>query len=154
MKKILLGLLLLYCTSSCNDHVVYEQLTTIPNDTWTYENAITFNVPITDTNQLYNIYLNIDHTTDYYYQNLYTFIQTTYPSGRTVGNPLTFDLADKLGKWHGNCQKEQCHYTIQLQRAVNFKELGDHKITVQQYMRKDSLEAIGAIGFLLEAVVE
>ncbi|NJL74015.1 MAG: gliding motility lipoprotein GldH [Saprospiraceae bacterium] len=39
----------------------------------------------------------MEHTPNYSYQNLYTYITTLYPSGKVLQQQLNIDLADKAG---------------------------------------------------------
>lgn len=134
---------------SCTSAPYFEQQIEIPNQEWTYADSLIFEVPIQDTTQRYDIYLQIQHSTAYYYQNLYTYLRTIYPSGKSIGARLNFDLANKQGKWYGDCSSEDCTYTAGLQQNVRFAEQGQHQISLQNFMRVDSLQAIEAVTLIL-----
>ncbi len=140
--------------SSCGENYILEEHFDVPNQTWTYQDSMMISVPVTDTKQRYNLYLDVTHTTEYSYQNLYVQINTKFPSGKRVEDKVSLELADDTGKWYGNCNSESCTLRIVLQANVYFKEAGEHQISIEQYMRKDALEGVQALSFRLAEAEE
>ena len=67
--------------TSCNNHIFYEKIDTIKDETWNVNQKLVYEFEITDSTQYYNIYINVRNTTDYPYQNLYIFLTNQFPSG-------------------------------------------------------------------------
>ena len=51
--------------SSCKPDYYFEGSAAMDQNIWTYANKLTYTIPIRDTQEVYNIYLNIDHSTEY-----------------------------------------------------------------------------------------
>lgn len=143
---ILLGLSL----SSCGDNYVYEKQYVIQNGAWGYGDTLDFDFEIQDTTSIYNLYLEVAHNKDYSFQNLYTTIHTKFPGGELLDEVLSLELAGKGGNWLGDCGKEACSLKIPIQQNAYFNANGAYKITLKQHMRKNPIEGINSISFLLE----
>ena len=96
-----LTLLLLILLYSCGRGVLYNDTKRIPDNVWNQYERIRFEVPVPDTVNSYRVLLNIRHTSDYRYSNIYFFIHTRFPDGRTVSDTLGCVLARPDGKWLG-----------------------------------------------------
>lgn len=136
--------------SSCSSDYFYEKTNSIESGNWSYEDGLDFSFEIADTLQLYNLWLEVEHSTDYNYQNLYTQIHTEFPSGRQLSEPLSLELADKIGRWYGDCNNSACTLLIPIQQDAFFDQAGTYKITIEQYMRENPVRGIRSIGFLVE----
>ncbi|MEM6698565.1 MAG: gliding motility lipoprotein GldH [Bacteroidota bacterium] len=145
-------LALAICCFACNGNYIYEEKVEIPNSTWQYENPISYQFNIDDTEAKYNLYLDVTHSDQFASQNFYTMIHTTYPSGRKVDSQISIELADKLGQWYGKCGGEKCELRIVLQQQTFFKEKGFHEIVFEQYTRKEALTGMSALAFSIEKV--
>ncbi len=143
---ILLGILVF----SCGKNYQYQKSYDLEGEQWTYADSLSFSFDIQDTTKIYNLYLQLEHSTDYDYQNLYTYIHTQFPSGDRLDEKLSLQLANKAGYWEGKCGKKHCKLTIPIQENAYFNQLGTHSLILEQYMRMDSLPGIKSIAFMLE----
>lgn len=141
--------LLLFLLWSCSESYVLEESFEIPKQTWNYQDSMLIKVPVTDTKQRYNLYLDVEHSTEFAYQNLYVRINTAFPSGERVADKVSLELADDTGQWHGKCNSQDCTLRIVLQENIYFKEAGEHQISIEQYMRQDALEGVNGLSFKL-----
>ena len=138
--------------TGCGSNFEYSETFSIPGNAWTYADTATFAVPITDTTARYNLYLDIDHTTEYSFENMYVKIHTNFPSGKRLSEQVNIDMANKAGVWHGDCRGENCQLRVNLQRNAYFNEVGTYQLTFEQFMRVDSLEGIERLAFKMEQV--
>lgn len=152
IKYLLVILSLLFAVLACQNDTLFKQEQTLSQPYWTYRDSLRFEFPIQDTNLLYDLFLNIEHTPDYSYQNLYTYITTSYPSGKVLQQQLNIDLADKAGKWYAKCNTKSCRLQVILQQNAYFNEIGQHTISLVQHTRQDSLLGLTEIGFELKKV--
>ncbi|MCB0588110.1 MAG: gliding motility lipoprotein GldH [Phaeodactylibacter sp.] len=136
--------------SSCGPGYDYEKQYEFQDEKWAQSDTLEFTFAVKDTLTIYNLYLEIEHTTGYGYQNLYTQVYTRFPSGKRIGELLSLELADKAGVWLGNCNSESCVLKIPIQEGAYFNQAGEYAVTVKQYMRMDPVEGIRSIGFMLE----
>ena len=94
---LLSSLLLLF---ACGPDFIYDELQEIDGQGWAYAQPVRFDFDIADTAALYNLWLEVDHSTEYKTQNLYTRIQTGFPDGNkseeTVSSGTGFEQADKI----------------------------------------------------------
>ncbi len=146
----LLSLFTILLFSACGPDYIVQKSIELPTHKWSYADSIYAEVEITDTMKLYNLYLDIDHSTSYSNQNLYLFIKTRFPDGQLSSQQLSVDLADKQGNWQGKCNSEQCHLRIYLQDGAFFNSAGNYSFSVAQHMRVDSLPGILGLGFSIE----
>jgi gliding motility-associated lipoprotein GldH len=140
--------LLLY---SCGSGSFYEKTYSLDSGNWTYADSLDFSFQIADTTGIYNLWLEVEHSTAYPYQNLYTKIHTLFPSGQQLHEPLSLELADKVGRWYGDCNSRSCTLRIPIQQGAFFDQAGDYKITLEQFMRQDPISGVQRIGFIVEA---
>ena len=122
----------------------------MPEQGWTYENPLHFTFNIRDTNKVYDLWVEIDHTTDFETQNLYTKLYTSFPDGRKTEKVVSLELASKAGAWQGACSNGSCKLRVPLQAQAYFNQTGEYTLTAEQYMRQDSLEGISAFRFMIE----
>jgi len=136
--------------TACDINFLYEKKIELTDNQWTYDNPLVYDFEIEDTVARYNIFLEIEHTPEFPFQNLYTKIYTTYPTGRTIESQISIDLADKTGKWYGKCGSEDCLLRVGLQQNTFFKEIGKHQIVFEQYTRQEAVKGLNSIAFLLQ----
>ncbi|HKK78928.1 MAG TPA: gliding motility lipoprotein GldH [Phaeodactylibacter sp.] len=146
--------ILLLALSACGPNYVYEKSYKIEDGAWAYADTLPFQFEIEDTNTIYNLWLEVDHSTDFGNQNLYTQIHTQFPSGQRLTELLSLELANKAGQWFGDCNSESCTLRIPIQQGAYFDQAGPYQITLEQYMRRNPVEGVGAITFRLEATGE
>jgi len=150
MKNIFL-LLVLYCLiSSCSPSFTYEKDISLPENTWSHSNQLAFSFEISDTKALHNLYLDVAHGIEFKTQNLYVQFHTKPPSGETVSDVVSLELAEKTGIWFGNCGGDWCDLRIPIQSGVYFKEAGTYTVTIEQYTRTEDLKDVKSIGFRVE----
>jgi gliding motility-associated lipoprotein GldH len=147
---LLIALLVLLTTFACKENFYFESDKVLKADQWSYQDSLDFTFTIADTSNLYNIYLDITHSTEYPYQNIYLQITTQYPSGERIKERLPIDFADKTGRWYGNCDSEWCKLRVNLQGNAFFNSPGKHTITLEQNMRVESLSGVRELSLKLE----
>ncbi len=140
--------------TACKEQFFYEETIKLSEENWTYQDSLQFVVDIKDTTQRYDLYLDFVHTTDYPFQNIYTKINTQYPSQKRIGRQVNIDLADQTGKWYGNCNGNKCQLRVALQQNTFFNEIGQHTITLQQFTRRKDLQGILSIAFKVKKLSE
>lgn len=133
---------ILLITFGCKENFYFEEEEVISADQWSYQDSLNFTFTIADTSALYNLLLDIDHATSYPYQNIYLQVATSFPSGKRIKEQLPIDFADKTGRWFGNCDSQWCKLRVNLQTDAFFNEVGEHTITLEQFMRVDPLPGI------------
>lgn len=152
MHQLFKGFLLivLLFTLSCGPDYVLDKTYDIKQQQWTYADTLAFEVDITDSLKIYNLYLDIEHSTEFSNQNLYVMIHTEFPSGKRISEKVSLEMANKIGVWFGDCNSEWCDFRIPIQQGAFFNALGKHRFTIEQYTRIDSLPGIKSLSFKIE----
>lgn len=145
---ILLVSLLLLLFSSCDTNRVYEQNVELENNDWTVENAPVFEFLIQDTTQRYDIFFNVRYTLAYDYYNIYMRHQLLGPDSVQLSSQLhELHLMDpKTGRPLGKGSSDKYDLQALALKDVAFRKVGMHKLKLTQYMRRDPLPNIVAVG--------
>lgn len=136
--------LVLISVVSCQSDYYFSQIE-IPKDAWTYNNSVEFIFPVEDTISTYDMHLEIDHLDSYPFQNLYMKLVTELPNDSIYYQTVSFELSDKAGYWLGTCQGPNCGIKIPIQTNIHFTQIGQYRLTLNQFTRTDSLTGIGQI---------
>ena len=135
---------------SCNKNVVFSEYTKIPEEGWTAANKLTYTVDITDNTVYHNVFLNVRHADSYPFSNLFVFLTTTYPDGKTSVDTLECILANKKGEWQGDGAGDLWDNKIPLKQNLMFPKTGKYTFTFEQGMRQDPLPLILDFGMVIE----
>lgn len=136
--------------TGCNSDLVFHQNKTIPGNVWHKDSIVSFYVDVKDSVSTYDFYLNLRHTRDYRYSNIYFFIETIFPDGRYTRDTVEFILADRQGKWYGKGYGSVKDYRVMLKHGVRFPVKGIYGFLFEQAMREEELKNITDIGISLE----
>jgi len=129
----------------CNQNVVYEQEYEIGNTEWTYVDTLVYEVNITDTLAVYDLFLEIEHTRTFPFENMYIRIHTRFPQGQRLAETVSLELADETGIWMGDCDGDGCEIDIPIQQGAYFSQQGQYAFVIEQYMRRDPLPGVESI---------
>ena len=142
------AILFVFTISSCGPNIVYEQEYVL-GKSWTYDESAEFAFKISDPNQEYDLLLTVVHNPDFSHQNFYSNITTTFPTGEIFTDPLSIELANKMGSWLSSCNSNVCTLHLLLRDDVKFKDVGEYKIYFDQDTREAQLEGIQSLGLSL-----
>ena len=144
-------LVLISISFSCSkEKVILEKEVDVKESIgWIFNDSLSVDFSISDTNRLYSMRLQLNHTPDFNFENVYTRIHTLFPDGKLSSQLLSLALTNETGAWAGQCNKTACKVEIALQEQIIFPAKGNYKITIAQFMRTDTLSGIGNIRFLL-----
>jgi gliding motility-associated lipoprotein GldH len=146
---LLIGLSALSITA-CDPNRLYETNTPIANEKWTYSDSKTFVVDVTDTSTRYNIYINVRHSFQFEWRNMYVQVSTQLPDGKKLDKRVNLPMSEPDGKWYGSCLGDNCDLPVLIQQDAKFPMIGKYTFTVRQDMRANPLEKIKSIGLRIE----
>lgn len=126
--------------TSCS--TIYDETQVLEAQTWKQGQVVQFEFDIQDTTQLYDVYLEVGHTTAYSYQNIYCWITTTMPDGTERSEQHSLELANAKGYWLGDCSGESCQRRIPFIIQAAFPYKGRYRIQFEQHSRQATLAAI------------
>ena len=137
---------------SCNEHIVFEQRSEMPGMVWSYDNPLSYEVVIEEATGSHDIYLDVEHSREFQYSNLYTGFTSVTPGGDTTFQQISITLSDQLGRWLGTCKGNECSRQYLLKAGHSFSELGAYKLIVEQYSREKDLQGIKSIQLSIQQV--
>jgi gliding motility-associated lipoprotein GldH len=136
--------------SSCNKNVVYSKYQTFKDNQWGAKDKAVFDVEISDTQTLNNIWLMVRHSDTYPYNNLFLFVTTKYPDGKVLTDTMEVVMANKNGEWLGSGVGDIFDFKVPIKKNVRFPLGGKYQFIFEQGMRVDPLPMIMDFGFEIE----
>ncbi len=149
MRKRLFSLCsFLILLSACSSpDKIYEEHFPLKGEVWEVEKMLPFEFTIDDTVSPYRFGLNFRYTENYPYQDIYLFLQTTFPDGKLSYDTLHCDLfspeGEALGKGH-RIKELETNYSL-----LKFPMKGKYVMRYIQAMRTDTLEGVESFGISL-----
>ena len=107
---------------------------------------------ITDTVNSNNIYFTIRTGTSYPFQNIWLFVTTTSPAGKSITDTLQYILADEKGKWYGKGFGNIHELNLPFRTSVYFPKEGTFSFKIRHGMRTENLKGVYDIGLRIERV--
>lgn len=148
IAALLAALVLLW--AGCDRAMVYDQSVPVKGRSWHRAVQYPFLVTIEDTVSVYNLYVNLRHTGDYPYSNLFLFLHSSLPDGQLATDTLELVLADSRGRWYGEGLGDLLSYRILYKKGVRLAQSGVYRFSIEQAMRSEALPAIVNVGFRVE----
>ena len=140
--------------AGCTSHVVFQQDAEVPNGIWARSWKPQFSFDIKDTVAQRNIYLDIRHTGEYRFSNIYVFTTLQGPDGHAFTDTVECTLADPSGRWFGKgtgfifSDRFQAHVLYRMNNR--FPRSGRYVFTLEQAMRTDELKGVIDVGVSVE----
>lgn len=135
---------------SCDDKRFFEANQAIENSSWGYRDAIVFDFDVEDSLQQYNLLVNLRHSEEFRYSNLWLFIGYNFPDGTHFIDTVECPLAYPDGKWLGNGLGDMRDARVSFRQGVTFPNSGEYEISIQHGMRNDNLDGISDVGLRIE----
>lgn len=148
---------LIICTafiiSGCEQSRVFDKNVAIGKEGWFYGEPLLFEVYINDTAYSYNMYVNIRHTDEFPYNNMWLNLQTTLPDNTITTSKIDVPLSEPEGAWTGNCIDGICYNTVLIQKNFRFPAEGKYIFTLEQDMRMNPIPALLDVGIRVEKCI-
>lgn len=135
---------------SCNNNVVYTDSVPMPAKKWELLNIPSFRVPIDDTLKSNNVIFKIRTGSSYPFRNIYLFVQTKSPDGKSITDTLEYFLADEKGKWYGKGFGDIHELNLPYKSNVYFPVRGTYEFSIQHGMRIEDLNGVYDFGLKIE----
>lgn len=144
MRGLIL-ILALVVFQSCGPTPVFSELQEVSSEGWTTMQPLTFDFSVDDVESKYELQLVIAHQTSYRYQNIYFNIITSFPDRPSKEEELSVDLAEKSGKWLGDCSTRECDTKVYLLENFKFPATGNYSFEISQYTRNENLKGVNSL---------
>lgn len=144
-----IGIFMLLSLGACQSYL-YDQHVEVDVNGWKEDAAVTFEFDITDNSFIHNVIIDIEHSTEYNFANLYTKTIVHFPDGNKREEILSFELADKLGTWYGECSGTSCTHKLAFMQNAVFDKNGTYKIVISPYNRQENIAGIEGFRLYVE----
>jgi len=138
---------------SCDDQRVYERNIDFHERHWLVDERPELEFEISDTLQAFNLYCNIRNSLDYPFARIFVKYQLQDSTGALLADDLVsgFLFDEKTGAPFGESGLGDIYdHRILVNQGYQFPYAGKYRVAFQQYMRKDTLEGILAVGLRVE----
>ncbi len=145
-----------FSLSACNGNRIFEENHDFPAHGWESSTVPEFDFEIKETDVAYNIYYNIRNGHNYPFQNIYI----NYSLEDTLGNLISKDLHNmnlfdpRSGKSQGSGIGDMQDHQILALENIKFDSVGLFRMKLHQYMRRDTLKEVYAVGIKVEKADE
>lgn len=142
----ILIMLSLLIAPACSRNTLFTDSVAMPGKTWGLAFIPEFNFPVTDTIGVTNVYFSIRTGSDYPFRNIYLFVTSISPDGKSMTDTLEYDLADEKGNWYGKGPGDIHELTLPFRTNVFFPQKGLYIFKIQHGMRIGDLKGVYDLG--------
>jgi gliding motility-associated lipoprotein GldH len=138
--------------SSCNSNVVFSDTHAMAENTWKLMDISSFKAEVDDTLTSNNIYFTLRSSSSYPFHNIWLFVTTIAPGGKSVTDTLQFNLADEKGRSYGRGFGDIHELDLPYKSNVYFPAKGIYQFRVQHGMRIEDLKGVYDFGLRIEKI--
>jgi gliding motility-associated lipoprotein GldH len=138
--------------ASCHSNIVYTDSKVMRKNIWNLMDVASFKVPVTDTLSSNKVMFTIRTGSAYPFRNIYLFVTTISPAGKSITDTLQYNLADEKGKWYGKGFGDIHELNLPYKSNVYFPLKGIYQFTIQHGMRTEDLKGVYDLGLRIEKV--
>lgn len=142
--------LIILALSSCNSNLLYTNESVMPENTWNLFNNPEFTFTVSDTIQRTNIFFTIRTGSQYPFRNIFLFVTTTSPDGKSITDTLEYFLAGEKGNWLGKGFGDIRELKLPYRQNVYFPSKGAYIFRIQHGMRAGDLQGVYDVGLRIE----
>lgn len=143
-------LIVILLAVSCSRDTIFIDSAAMPERTWSLTNEPVFRIPVEETSVSTDVSFSIRTGSDYPFRNIYLFVNTLSPSGKSVTDTLQFYLADEKGNWLGKGVGDVHELKLPFRTNVFFPEKGVYQVKIQHGMRAGDLKGVYDLGIKVE----
>lgn len=147
---ILAVVLLPLMLTGCDGSVYYDESRAVDEHGWLPADSVYFDVPVDDTNRIYNFLFEVRNSVSYPYSNTFLFIRTTFPDGSYAQDTMEYPLADASGHWFGRRTGRYIDTRYYFRRNARFPMEGTYRFAVTNGMRDSAIAGLKDISLRIE----
>lgn len=148
---------LLLALSSCTDGILFNKNLKMTSGAWSFDEPVSFDIPVKDTINHYNLFINIRNDHDYPYSNLFIITRMRFPDRSVVTDTLEYEMTDNAGYFLGSGFSDVKENKLFYKENIRFPKNGIYHFEVRQAMRErntiepiSSLEGVRSVGLSIE----
>ena len=134
--------------------MVFQADVPVPDEAWDRSFTPEFGFEVSDTVQHHDLYIDVRHTGDYPFSDLFLFVDLYGPDDRHLRDTVECLLADPTGRWYGKgtgfifADRFEAHVLYKLKNR--FPAPGRYTIKLEQAMRTEKLPGVIDVGVSVE----
>jgi gliding motility-associated lipoprotein GldH len=154
MRIIFCLVLIAMIAIGCDSNRVYENNVDFKDRAWKIAEPTKFEFQITDTVKRYNLLMDVRNSIDYPFARLFVNYDLKKDSVTLSKELISVYLFDqKTGKPFGNSGIGDIYdHQFFIMKNYSFKKAGKYNMSLQQFMRQDTIPGILAVGLRVEVV--
>jgi gliding motility-associated lipoprotein GldH len=137
---------LFFILNACSSNSFYEKNSTIDDQLWFRRQVPEFEIHTIDTNQSFDIFVHLRHSSSYKYSNLSLMIEEVNPQKEEKAYRLEIELAESDGRWKGIGTGNVLSYEVLLLKDHHFADTGTYTFKIKQNMNINPLPGILDVG--------
>lgn len=141
---------------ACDKKRVFDEYKTVGSG-WNKDSIVSFNLPVLDSTQQYNLFVNLRANDDYKYNNIFLIVAMEQKNGFTKVDTLEYQMANPdgtiLGDGFSDLKESKLFYKEKI------KCNGQFKVYIKQALRENGkvpgipvLDGITDVGFRIEKI--
>ncbi|NOS93448.1 MAG: gliding motility lipoprotein GldH [Cyclobacteriaceae bacterium] len=142
---------------SCDSNRVFEDNIEFADRTWKISEPALLEFQIADASKSYNLYLDIRNSVDYPYSRIFVNYSLQDSAGTELSKKQMAEYLfdQKTGEPNGSSGLGDVYdHQFPIAGNLKFTKPGKYKARFEQFMRKDTLQGILAVGLRVEEVVQ
>lgn len=140
-----LTLVILY-GSGCSKSESKELYHKFPDKVWARFNYLSFEIPVNDVENPYNIYLFARFSRDFQYEKLDFNMDMNTSAGEERIHEYQMDVKSKSGSFLCECKNDSCEQTIMLKKELRLTKPGILKIEIENLTPRMRTEGVLGVG--------
>lgn len=146
-SNLLITFLLVALVSvSCNDNILFTDAKTIADETWSLSDVAEFQYDNVDSLTNSDVFFILRTGSDYPFRNIYLFVTSYSPDGKSITDTLEYFLADEQGKRYGKGSGEIVSLELPYKKNVFFPLKGTYSFNIRHGMRVIDLPGVYDFG--------
>ena len=134
----------------CNTHKSIELYHNFPDKTWARFNLLSFEIPVENIKQPYDVFLFVRFSSDFQYNTLdFNMIMNTSTGEERIHEYL-MEVKSKTGRFLGACKNDSCEGLILLQKQLLLSKPGILKIEIENLTPRMVTEGVIGVGVRIE----
>lgn len=147
-------LIIVFICLSCEKRETYYRFSELKDASWSRVDTLYFDIDsiYVPLNTPLDVTIELVNNSDYPYQNIWLYALDNFEDSVFTLEEKQYELADKLGKWHGSGFGSLYQLPLLYKKNVVFSEKRNYQLKIVHGMRDEPLFGIEKIGVKIESV--
>jgi gliding motility-associated lipoprotein GldH len=141
---------------ACDKKRVFDEYKSVGSG-WNKDSIVTFDLPVLDSTQQYNLFVNLRANDDYKFNNIFLIVAMEQKNGFTKVDTLEYQMTNPDGSLLGDGFTDLKESKLFYKEKIQFK--GQFKVYIKQALRENGkvpgvsvLDGITNVGFRIEKI--